>query len=99
MLNVPKGVRLYSKDFVNNSISGDLMDAIPRVDIPLYFFDGRYDYTDPFTLTEDYYSKIKAPEKHLVWFEQSAHSPFYEEPEKFAREMRGVLNTTKGSND
>ena len=64
-----------------------------------FFFTGRYDYTDPFTLTEDYYSKIKAPEKRLVWFEQSAHFPFYEEPEKFAQEMRGVLNATKGSND
>jgi hypothetical protein len=34
-LNVPKGVALYSKNFVNNSISGDLMDAIPQVQIPI----------------------------------------------------------------
>jgi pimeloyl-ACP methyl ester carboxylesterase len=38
------------------------------------------------------FSKIKAPEKHLVWFEESAHFPFYEEPLAFARQMHGVLN-------
>jgi len=92
-LNVPKGVALYSKHFVYNSIPGDLMEAIPRVQIPVYFFTGRYDYTDPFALTEEYYSKIEAPRKRLVWFEQSAHFPFDEEPVNFARAMEGVRDS------
>lgn len=92
--NIPKGVSLYSRNFVYNSIPGDLMDAVTQVDIPIYFFTGRYDYTDPFSLTEQYFSQISAPAKHIVWFEKSAHFPFYEEPEAFAREMRGVLNAT-----
>ena len=90
--NIPKGVSVYSRNFVYNSISGELMDVITQVEIPVYFFTGRYDYTDPFTLTEQYFSKIKAPEKHIVWFEESAHFPFYEEPAAFSRQMRGVLN-------
>jgi pimeloyl-ACP methyl ester carboxylesterase len=89
--NIPKGVSLYSRNFVYNSISGELMDVITQIEIPVYFFTGRYDYTDPFTLTEEYFSRIEAPEKHLVWFEQSAHFPFYEQPAAFARQMRGVL--------
>jgi pimeloyl-ACP methyl ester carboxylesterase len=92
--NIPKGVSLYSRDFVYNSISGDLIDVITQVKIPVYFFTGRYDYTDPFTLTEQYFSKIDAPEKHMVWFEESAHFPFYEEPAAFARQMRGVLTAS-----
>ena len=92
--NIPKGVSLYSRNFVYNSISGELMDVITQVEIPVYFFTGRYDYTDPFTLTEQYFSKINAPEKHIVWFEESAHFPFYEEPAAFARQMRGVLTAT-----
>jgi pimeloyl-ACP methyl ester carboxylesterase len=92
-----KGVSLYSKHYVYNSISGELMDAIAQVNIPVYFFTGRYDYTDPFALTEQYFSKIDAPEKHVVWFEESAHFPFYEEPAAFAREMRGVLTSTQPS--
>jgi len=90
--NIPKGVSLYAKHFIYNSISGELMDVITQVKIPVYFFTGRYDYTDPFTLTEDYFSKIKAPEKRMVWFEESAHFPFYEESAAFARQMRAVRN-------
>src|ERR1017187_1685378 len=92
--NIPKGVSLYSTHFVYNSISGELMDVITQVNIPVYFFTGRYDYTDPFALTEQYFSKINAPEKHIVWFEESAHFPFYEEPAAFARQLRGVLTAT-----
>jgi len=89
--NIPKGVSLYSRNFVYNSISGELIDVITQVEIPVYFFTGRYDYTDPFTLTEQYFSTINAPEKHIVWFEESAHFPFYEEPVAFARHMHDVL--------
>ena len=96
--NIPKGVSLYSRNFVFNSISGELADAVTQVNIPVYFFTGRYDYTDPFALTEEYFSKIKAPEKHLVWFEESAHFPFYEEPAAFARQMRGVRTTSLQNN-
>ena len=70
------------------------MDVVTQVEIPIYFFTGRYDYTDPFVLTEQYFSRINAPEKHIVWFEDSAHFPFYEEPAGFAREMRIVLIAT-----
>ena len=92
--NIPKGVSLYSRNFVYNSISGELIDVITQVKIPIYFFTGRYDYTDPFALTEEYFSRINAPEKHIVWFEESAHFPFYEEPAAFARQMRNVRSAT-----
>ena len=97
--NIPKGVSLYSRNFVYNSISVELMDAVTEVKIPVYFFTGRYDYTDPFALTEQYFSKISAPEKHLVWFEESAHFPFYEEPTAFATKMRDVLTATRLHNN
>jgi proline iminopeptidase len=30
-----------------------------------------------------WFDKVEAPEKHLVWFEHSAHMPLTEEPGKF----------------
>jgi pimeloyl-ACP methyl ester carboxylesterase len=66
---------------------GRLIDAVRRVQIPIYFFTGRHDYTDPFELTEQYFELIQAPHKELVWFENSAHFPFLEEPDRFAEEM------------
>src|ERR1700686_3741814 len=58
--NIPKGVSLYSRNFVYNASSGELMDVVTQVNIPVYFFTGRYDYTDFFTLTEQPFSKINA---------------------------------------
>ncbi len=51
------------------------------VKIPIYFISGRYDYTCPVTLTEDLYYNLDAPEKALYIFEDSAHSPLWEENE------------------
>jgi pimeloyl-ACP methyl ester carboxylesterase len=76
--------------------TGDLMDVITQVKIPVYFFIGRNDYCDPFTLTEHYFYKIDAPEKHIVWFEDSAHFPFYEEPAAFALHQRTRRLTALG---
>ena len=45
-------------------------------------------------LTFEYFSSLQAPEKQLVWFEDSAHFPFYEEPAAFARQMLEVLKAT-----
>lgn len=56
---------------------------VPRLDVPVYFLIGRHDYNTPFELAEKYLSQLEAPKKGLIWFENSAHSPMYEEPEKF----------------
>lgn len=49
--------------------------------IPVYFISGRYDYTCPITLTEALYQNLDAPEKEIYIFEDSAHSPLWEENE------------------
>jgi hypothetical protein len=52
-------------------------------DVPMFFLLGRYDWHVPAVLAEQYFEMIEAPCKRLVWFEQSAHNPPFEEPEKF----------------
>lgn len=64
----------------------DLLDTVPRIDVPVYFLHGRHDYNTPWELCQEYYNKLEAPEgKTLIWFEESAHSPNLEEPRKFER--------------
>ena len=65
----------------------DFREAVPEVKVPVYFFAGRHDYDTPFELVEDYYRTLIAPSKDLLWFENSAHFPFYEEPELFNSSM------------
>jgi len=50
--------------------------------LPVYFFHGIYDYTCSYTEAKSYFEKLKAPVKGFYTFEQSAHSPMFEEPEK-----------------
>lgn len=65
----------------------DYREQIPSVDVPIYFFAGRNDYTTPLVLIEDYFEKIQAPKKELIVFENSSHTPFLGESEKFYNEV------------
>jgi pimeloyl-ACP methyl ester carboxylesterase len=60
----------------------DLSQELTVLAVPVYFFSGVYDYTVNYTLAKDYFEKIHAPLKGFYTFEQSAHSPLFEEPEK-----------------
>jgi len=62
---------------------GDFRKLAPKLKIPVYFVTGRHDYNVPFALTEDYYHKVQAPKKAMIWFEKSAHMANFEEPDKF----------------
>ena len=53
--------------------------------VPVVFILGRYDQVVPSVLAERYFRDVQAPVKRLVWFEQSAHNPSFEEPERFIR--------------
>lgn len=55
--------------------------------IPVHFLSGYYDYTTPITLSKKLCDKIEAPEKSFCTFENSAHSPLWEENELVIKEM------------
>ena len=69
-------------------ITTDLSKEVTTFDIPIYFFSGIYDYTVNYTLAKDYFGKINAPVKGFYTFDQSAHSPIFEEPEKVQKILR-----------
>jgi pimeloyl-ACP methyl ester carboxylesterase len=66
-------------------IATDLSQQVTELSIPVYFFEGIYDYTCSYTLAKSYFETLKAPVKGFYTFEQSAHSPMFEEPEKMQR--------------
>jgi len=60
----------------------DLTHQVTELDIPVYFLHGFYDYTCAYPLAKDYFEELDAPVKGFYTFENSAHSPMFEEPEK-----------------
>lgn len=73
----------------------DLTQVVTSLEIPVYFFHGEYDYTCSYTLAKAYLEQLDAPVKGFYTFEQSAHSPIFEEPDKMRRILRqDVLDRT-----
>ncbi len=88
---VGKGSSFSSQHMVYNVIDGPLINHVTEVKVPVYFFTGRHDYTTPFELVEEYFQTLRAPFKKLVWFERSAHFPFFSEPKLFAHALESIL--------
>lgn len=68
----------------------DLRKDYSKIDVPVYFFMGRYDANAQPSLAEDYYKCLEAPEKKIIWFEHSGHSPWINESDKFIHELLKV---------
>jgi pimeloyl-ACP methyl ester carboxylesterase len=66
-------------------LATDLGKEVPSLSIPVYFLHGIYDYTVSYSLARDYFKTLKSPVKGIYTFDQSAHSPLFEEPAKLKR--------------
>jgi pimeloyl-ACP methyl ester carboxylesterase len=54
--------------------------GLTRLRCPLLIFAGRYDYTTASAPVLRWYRRLAAPSKRFVWFENSAHMMWAEEP-------------------
>jgi pimeloyl-ACP methyl ester carboxylesterase len=86
-MNVKKGVDLVNREMKYDVIPKMLEGEISKVGVPVFFFLGRHDLNAPSQLAAEYIDRLDAPLKGLVWFEHSAHFPFFEEPDRFHKEM------------
>lgn len=73
----------------------DLRKDYAKLDIPFYFLLGKHDLNAPRSLAEDYYDKLAAPEKEIIWFEHSGHNPWINERERFAEVVQQIAEKTK----
>jgi pimeloyl-ACP methyl ester carboxylesterase len=78
--NISRGMSFSRRFLWNDFIRTDLNTLIHQIDIPLYFFTGLYDYTVNRDLAKRFFDRIKAPVKGFYTFQNSAHSPVFEEP-------------------
>lgn len=74
---------LSKTNLKTETLTTDFSGAYPEIDIPIFFICGKYDLTVNIDLSKDYYSRLKAPLKGFYTFENSAHGPLFEEPERF----------------
>jgi pimeloyl-ACP methyl ester carboxylesterase len=87
----------HSTDLSNQELSADLTVKVPKLLVPTYFISGAHDYTVSCQLAESYFTKLQAPVKGFYLFQDSAHSPMFEESDKFMHIMQEDVLTGKVS--
>ena len=76
-------------------IEKNLHNDIDSMQVPVYIFQGKYDYQTPYSVAKEFYDQLKAPKKDFFTFENSAHSPIPEEPDKFNDLLKEILEENK----
>lgn len=90
VLDLPNILRgtLFSTYAMWDEVSAlNLVKAAPVLAMPVFFFIGRHDHVIAPETSVAYFDMLSAPSKKLVWFEESAHAPPFEEPPKFNAAM------------
>jgi pimeloyl-ACP methyl ester carboxylesterase len=85
--NILRGFR-FSLDAMWAEVSTlNLIELVPTLQVPVFFFLGRNDHWVPPETSVAFFDLLTAPSKKLVWFEESGHEPFADEPTKFNASM------------
>jgi len=92
-LNIWRGKFFSQRILRDKMFATDLTQQVQELDLPVYFFHGAYDYTVAYPVTKSFFEGLEAPIKGFYTFEQSAHSPIFEEPEKVRRILREDVRT------
>jgi pimeloyl-ACP methyl ester carboxylesterase len=79
-INVWRG-KLWSRPFFwDDLLRDDLSARLTQFELPVYFFVGRHDRTAHPDLARAWFDEVEAPMKGFYVFENSAHSPLFEQP-------------------
>jgi pimeloyl-ACP methyl ester carboxylesterase len=95
--NLPLGFLSWVLEFFRQRFYNiDLFAQVPKLVIPVYFFQGRHDHLLSASVAERYFQSLEAPSgKRFIWFENSGHWPQFEQPKKYREEIRSVLLAQK----
>lgn len=80
-----RGMELCQNALLPEIDNFNLFDEISSIDIPVHFLQGRLDAVAPWDTALKFFEHLKSDIKTFNIFEESAHMPHYEEPEKFAK--------------
>ncbi len=96
-MNIWRGKVFSDRLLWNKILATDLSAVVSRVDTPVYFLHGIYDYTVTLPETKAYFEALEAPLKGFYTFRESAHSPMFEEPERMCQIIE--KDVFKGTNN
>lgn len=87
-LNYPLGNSFSLLCLWDCVLESDFFTRAPLLAVPVYVLQGRFDYQVSYSVAQKYVQSLEAPVKGFYTFENSAHSPCFEEPDKMCRILR-----------
>lgn len=73
----------------------DFRIEVPRLEVPVYLVEGQYEAAGRETLAREWFDLLEAPSKEYIVFENSGHTPPYDEPGRFADLMSRIQQSTQ----
>ncbi len=93
-VNYTRGMMFSLNNVFHKVIEDNLFESSTRFYVPVFIIQGKYDYQVSYQLAKEYLDLIDAPQKTFFTFEESAHSPNLEEPERFVEIMKEIAKKT-----
>jgi pimeloyl-ACP methyl ester carboxylesterase len=91
IIGTMRGMRFAQDHLLPDLAKLNLFEMLPQLDVPVFLLQGRHDVVSAASTAEQYYHALQAPKgKRLIWFDESAHMPQYEEPAKFRETMLAI---------
>lgn len=93
---IPRFIRANNislKSMSRELLGLDLTHSVPNLNVPVFFFLGRFDRHADASVAAAYFEALGAPVKRLIWFENAAHNIPFEEPRRFDAEVISVLQS------
>jgi pimeloyl-ACP methyl ester carboxylesterase len=96
LLNILRGTKFSTYKMWEEVSELNLIKTAPVLEVPMFCFLGRHDHVIAPETSMAYFDVLTAPTKKLVWFEESAHEPPFEESAKFNKVMVDLVRPILG---
>ena len=92
MIKTLNGMEFCQNALIPELNSFNLFQKVTKLPIPVHFIQGNLDAIAPANRGKKYFEWLQSPQKSFTLFENSAHMPQYDEPEKFSSLIKSYLH-------
>jgi pimeloyl-ACP methyl ester carboxylesterase len=92
LIKTMKGMAFCQNALLPELNNFNLFQTVTKLSVPVHFIQGNLDGIAPPVKGKEYYQQLQAANKSFTLFEKSAHTPQYEESEKFSKLIVSFLN-------
>ena len=77
-------------DLFLEASSVNFIETTPSLGCPVYIMASKKDLVSHHSIAEKFFNTVEAPQKELIWFEESTHEIPSQEPKKFIKELKRI---------